>query len=208
MSKSDSRPRWRGLTEEDKKLWDAVSRSVRPFGARPRVPHPLETDLPRGVASKPAKRDVEDETLVAGSERRCAPMEEALGRTRQKPLAPFDQRRARRIATGRLAIDARLDLHGLYQSTARAQLHAFIRACYERDCRTVLVITGKGSTAEADRPFELDRPDRGVLRRNVPLWLSEPDMREMVVSFASAHSRHGGEGALYVQLRRRNRHRV
>jgi DNA-nicking Smr family endonuclease len=164
--------------------------------------------LPSGVAAEP-KPGVERGPPFAACERRSKPMEEPRGgAVRQKPLAPFDQRRARRIATGRLAIDARLDLHGLHQSTARAELRAFIRDCYERDCRTVLVITGKGSTSEADRPFELDGPDRGVLRRNVPLWLSEPEMREMVVSFAAAHSRHGGEGALYVQLRRRNRHRV
>jgi DNA-nicking Smr family endonuclease len=44
--------------------------------------------------------------------------------------------------------------------------------------------------------------ERGVLRRQVPLWLALPDLRSLVVGFEEAHVAHGGEGALYVRLRR------
>jgi DNA-nicking Smr family endonuclease len=46
-------------------------------------------------------------------------------------------------------------------------------------------------------------PRRGVLRRNVPAWLEEPALRSIVLGYTAAGVRHGGEGALYVQLRKR-----
>jgi DNA-nicking Smr family endonuclease len=69
------------------------------------------------------------------------------------------------------------------------------------------VITGKGVPGDVrDQPFQLDgQRERGVLKRHVPLWLTEPEMRAVVVSFTTAHARHGGEGALYIQLRNRLR---
>ena len=44
--------------------------------------------------------------------------------------------------------------------------------------------------------------ERGVLRRQVPQWLSLPEFRALVVGFEEAHIGHGGEGALYVRVRR------
>jgi DNA-nicking Smr family endonuclease len=60
----------------------------------------------------------------------------------------------------------------------------------------VLVITGKGARAQDERG------ERGVLKRQVPLWLKLPEFRAYVVGFEEAHIGHGGEGALYVRLRR------
>lgn len=74
----------------------------------------------------------------------------------------------------------------------------------------VLVITGKGREADEDRhaPFDMfQERDRGVLRRNVPRWLAEPELRSIVVGYTSAHVKHGGDGAFYVQLRNRDKHR-
>lgn len=123
------------------------------------------------------------------------------------PLAQFERKRSRRIAAGRLEIEARLDLHGMRQADAHHSLLGFLRASTARGLSTVLVITGKGGREMEDgnRPFndDVDRPGRGVLRRMVPLWLAEPEMRAMVTSFRSATARHGGEGALYLQLRKR-----
>ena len=44
-----------------------------------------------------------------------------------------------------------------------------------------------------------------MLKRNVPRWLAEPELRSIVVGLTTAAIRHGGDGALYVQLRRRDR---
>jgi DNA-nicking Smr family endonuclease len=103
-----------------------------------------------------------------------------------------------------VAIDARLDLHGMRQRDARVELHAFLRAAQARALKTVLVITGKGDTAaEPDHlAAAFGKPQRGVLRRSVPQWLEEPDLRSVVLSYTSAGTRHGGDGALYVQLRK------
>jgi DNA-nicking Smr family endonuclease len=96
-----------------------------------------------------------------------------------------------RVARGREPIDARFDLHGLTQADAHAALSRFLHAASARGARLVLIITGKGTRSE------------GVLKRQVPLWLALPEFRDLVIGFEEAHAAHGGEGALYVRLRRR-----
>jgi DNA-nicking Smr family endonuclease len=99
-----------------------------------------------------------------------------------------------RIARGKDEIDGRLDLHGLTQSEAHATLLRFLRAASARGARLVLVITGKGARAAEG--------ERGILKRQVPLWLGQPEFRALVIGFEDAHLAHGGEGALYVRVRR------
>jgi DNA-nicking Smr family endonuclease len=107
-------------------------------------------------------------------------------------LAPLGRRLRQRVARGKEAIDGRLDLHGLTQSEAHAALLHFLRKASAREARLVLVITGKGR----------DEGGRGVLRRQVPNWLNLPEFRAFVIGFEEAHMAHGGEGALYVRIRR------
>src|SRR6202012_5248318 len=85
----------------------------------------------------------------------------------------------------------RIDLHGLNHDQARAALTRFIERCVAEDWRAVLVITGKGAQGD------------GVLKRRVPDWLAEPPIRQHVAGVSEAHRRHGGEGALYVALKRK-----
>lgn len=115
------------------------------------------------------------------------------------PAAGLDRRKVRKIASGRVEIEARLDLHGLYQEEAHAALRRFLLASSAAGLRHVLVITGRGSR-RAETGGET-----GVLRRNVPRWLSGPELHPVVIGYSTAHVRHGGEGALYVTLRTRNR---
>ena len=117
------------------------------------------------------------------------------------PIAPPLTRRATRgLARGKQDIDARLDLHGLTQSEAHHVLLRFLRTASSRDARLVLVITGKGAARAAH--FDDSGRERGVLRRQVPQWLSLPEFRAYVIGFEDAHIAHGGEGALYVRVRR------
>lgn len=121
-------------------------------------------------------------------------------------MQPFDARKAKKIAKGRHGIEARLDLHGLRQDDARHRLTAFIRRAADHGLSTVLVITGKGRETEdpyAHFSATLDRTPRGVLRRNVPRWLEEPDLRPLVVSWTTAAIQHGGDGALYIHIRKK-----
>jgi DNA-nicking Smr family endonuclease len=101
-----------------------------------------------------------------------------------------------RVARGKEAIDGRLDLHGLTQNEAHTALLHFLRAATARGARLVLVITGKGGRGDTER---------GVLKRQVPHWLSLPEFRALIVGFEQAHVAHGGEGALYIQVRRTRR---
>ena len=99
--------------------------------------------------------------------------------------------RARRLARARDAVGGRLDLHGLAQDEARAVLMRFLASAQAEGSRAVMVITGRGVQGD------------GVLRKRAPEWLAEPALREVVAGVAEAHRRHGGEGALYVALKRR-----
>jgi DNA-nicking Smr family endonuclease len=105
----------------------------------------------------------------------------------------IEPRRKRRISMSREPISGRLDLHGLTQDQARAAVLAFIRRAYDDGSRAVLIITGKGAMGD------------GVLRRCTPEWLADPAIRPLIAGLSTAERHHGGEGALYVALKRRHR---
>jgi DNA-nicking Smr family endonuclease len=122
-------------------------------------------------------------------------------------LAAFDRKAARRLRQGQIEIEARIDLHGLRQHEAHGALRRFLLSCFARGFRWVLVITGKGGPQRPRDDDGWSAPERGVLRKSVPQWLAEPELRSVVVSFTPAAIPHGGEGALYVQLRNPDRAR-
>ncbi len=116
----------------------------------------------------------------------------------------LDRRTALQLRRGEIGINARIDLHGMIQETAHRTLQQFIRDCYARDLRCVLVITGKGRrSGDHDVPFM--SPEAGILRRMAPVWLSEAPVAGKVVAHSPAIPAHGGAGALYVLLRRRRK---
>jgi DNA-nicking Smr family endonuclease len=106
----------------------------------------------------------------------------------------MERRVRQRLARGLEPIDGSLDLHGKTQAQAHGELLRFLRRSQFEGARFVLVITGKGSRA--------DSSEDGVLKRQVPLWLAQPELRRYVAGLEQAHVRHGGVGALYVRLRR------
>jgi len=186
MSKRDGSRR-RVLSQEERVLWTTVTRSIVPIrdGA---LPAQIEGDAEKPQPVRPAKRTARAE-LPAQAKPVAAP---AL-----TPLAPLGRRMRRSVARGKEAIDARLDLHGLTQAQAHAALLRFLRDASARGARLVLVITGKGAKDLGSLDGE-----RGVLKRQVPQWLALPEFRSLVVGYEDAGIRHGGEGALYVRLRR------
>jgi DNA-nicking Smr family endonuclease len=106
----------------------------------------------------------------------------------------MERRQKQRLGRGIESLDASLDLHAKTQTQAYAELLRFLRRAQSEGARFVLVITGKG--------LRDDSAERGVLKRQVPLWLAQPEFRVHVAGFDQAHMRHGGAGALYVRLRR------
>ncbi|MGI9385272.1 MAG: Smr/MutS family protein, partial [Methyloligellaceae bacterium] len=186
-----------GLSDEDAELWSRVAKTAQPLEkGRDRAVGPAQRETDK--VSKPAV-----ERPVAEPPGRVTAPVKSPGEKTPPPIAPIDRRDKRQLGTGRLSVDARLDLHGLRQEDAHRSLRAFLVRAQAQGHRHVLVITGKGGAApdDEDRPFYEAR-DRGVLKRLVPQWLGEAELRQMVVSFGEAHTRHGGEGALYVRLRR------
>ena len=119
------------------------------------------------------------------------------GKTKPAPrLEPLDRRLKQRLARGSEPIDARIDLHGRTQDEAHAALLRFLRQAQDDGAKFALVITGKGARARDEWS------ERGVLKRQVPLWLKLPEFRVYVVGFEAAHVGHGGEGALYVRIKK------
>ncbi len=177
--------------ETDAELWARVARSARPLRKGPVVPR-VATPKPR---PKPAAKE-------------ASPPPKPATKAVAKPVpAPrgeaLDRQTARKLERGAVAVEARLDLHGMRQREAHAALRKFLKWAVAKDYRHVLVITGKGAKPDARRSFYEDDA-RGVLRQAVPHWLAQPDLASIIVSYAPAPRRLGGEGALYVRLRRRH----
>jgi DNA-nicking Smr family endonuclease len=172
----------RRLSEDEQALWRGFARGVAPLGRG--------AGAALGVASdQPARQAPAQSVRKEHSPEKQAPA-----------LAQFDRRLRQRVARGQAAIDVRLDLHGMTMRRAHAALLHFLAQAQAQNAKLALVVTGKGTSTGMAAASE-----RGVLRRQVPLWLSLPEFRRFIVSFEQAHGSHGGEGALYLHLRRRPR---
>lgn len=199
MSRRERPPQKRlsSPSDEDAALWAHVTRDVTP--ARRLKSRVQQVGIAvAAVPGMPARH------VLPPLQAAPHPVLTAPTPKRSPPLAELEPRAVRRIAKGRDEIEARVDLHGLRQDEAHRMLRSFLMRCHANGLRTVLVITGKGAPRGQinDRPFDLfQNSDRGVLKRNVPRWLTEPDMRAVVAGYTSAHVRHGGEGAIYVRLK-------
>jgi len=180
----------RRLSDDERALWKGFARAITP--------------LQRG---RPATEQSEADAVApsAKSARQESARQQSLRQSPQPikppPLAPFGRRLRQRVARGRETIDARIDLHGMTQSEAHAALLRFLHRAQASDATVALVVTGKGAGKFAPEA----QGGRGVLRQNVPIWLSLPEFRRFVVSFEEAHPSHGGQGALYLRVRRRAR---
>lgn len=207
--------------EDDAALWQAFAQNIDPLDLKGRVPD-IESDLlDEMLRRESAKVDrmggqpdhpavVRKPGGLEGVRKATTEAKQVASQPVNSELNQLDDRQVRRIGSGRSGIDGRIDLHGMRQYEAHGALRVFLFRAVAKGHRMVLVITGKGSSARDasdDRSFgefvNEGALGRGVLRRNVPLWLAEPDLRAIVVGYTTAHIKHGGEGALYVQLRRR-----
>lgn len=173
--------RRRALSQEERALWEAVARHIKPL-KRHRTPKEEPGPRPEAaVANHPAPPTAAPPPPTPRAAKPSVP-----------PLAPLGRRERAKLSRGRSEIEARLDLHGMTQTRAHHALSGFLQRAHQDGLTFVLVITGKGRTGG----------EGGVLRRQVPQWLSLPEFRSLVVGFEEAHVGHGGEGALYVRIRR------
>jgi DNA-nicking Smr family endonuclease len=176
------------LSRSERDLWAFVARQVRPLPGR-FVPEPEPpAPEPAKPAAAPAKQVMRPES--------AAPLH--LRPPAHPPLAPIEKRLVQRVSRGQRPIDGAIDLHGKRQAEAHRALLDFLGRMHRQRATLVLVVTGKG----APDPHPFGDNERGVLRRLVPIWLSELPIRNQILGFEPAPRHHGGEGALYVRLRK------
>ena len=182
-----AKPKRNPLTPEDHALWSEVARSIAPLPGR---------ILPNTIACAPEPAKDPAPHPSHGLPAPSHPKTPAL-----PPLARLEKRTLRALARGSADIEGRIDLHGMRQSEAHGALNAFLHRAHHGGVKLVLVITGKGTRTRES--LDSHGEERGVLRRLVPHWLADPGLRRIVLGYESAARGHGGEGALYVRLRRR-----
>jgi DNA-nicking Smr family endonuclease len=186
--------RRRQLSDEEEALWAGFTRSIKPLkSVKPVAKASSKSAATPSVASTPTPSQPRSHPVTPRETPRPAP---------SPPLAPLGRRLKQRVARGREPIDARLDLHGMTQQQAHAALLRFLHRAQASGAKTTLVVTGKGLRKSSSGDGRDADYKPGVLKRQVPMWLALPEFRLLVVGFDDAHVGHGGEGALYVRLRR------
>ncbi len=167
------------MTDEDRVLWTLVARSAKPLKGRKAA----EAEIPAAPDDRmPAASAMAAQAAPAIA----APKRQVVGHVIDRPTLE-------KLSRGKLPIEGRVDLHGMTQSEAHALLLSFLQRAHSNGVRYVLIITGKGFSSGGD----------GILRRQVPAWLSTPAFRALVSSHDVSARNHGGDGALYVRLRRK-----
>jgi len=187
-----SRKKSRGLTPEDRELWDRVARQANPMHPKKPVPSVPEIFEPKSIQPKPI-------SPFRVGEKRTATAVPPIPKP-QAPQVRMDAKAFGNLKRGKLKPEARIDLHGMTVARAHGVLTTFIQDASARGLRLVLVITGKGKDRDDGGPIPTPR---GVLRHNVPQWLGLPPLSLLVLQVQQSHIRHGGEGAFYVYLKRR-----
>jgi len=186
-----------GLTEDDRRIWARVSGSVTPPRTRKAArvtPGASLPDEPLKPGTIRAPRPPGPVKPVVSTKARTPVQTVSIHTLVTMPRAvpeELEPRRQRRLSRERDPIEASIDLHGFGRFEAEDQLRAFLMSCQARGLRAVLVVTGQG------------RRGGGIIRASVHEWLQGHALRGVVSGFAMAHRRHGGDGAIYVTLKRR-----
>lgn len=184
------------MSPDDRRLWARVTRTVAAADpvrrGRLAPPDPAPLAAPPSAegktrAARPAPRTPAASPVVAPAP---TPARAAAQPVHRGPAEVLEPRRKRRLVRERDPIEAKLDLHGHGRFQAEDALIAFLMQAQARGYRAVLVVTGQG------------RRGGGVIRASIHDWLTGPALQPVVSGFAPAHRRHGGDGALYVTLRR------
>lgn len=175
----------RHLSPDDAALWTALTRSVRPIRPHGRVMPALPTQ-PVAVTPKTG--------LTPPLRQKPTPAPVAV----RTPAAVLDTGWEKRIRGGTISPDMSIDLHGHSLSAAHVRLNQAIASALARDARVLLVVTGKPPKNAADGASR-----RGAIRGEIGHWIETSPYADRIASVRIAHPRHGGDGALYLVLRRK-----
>lgn len=188
----------RHLSSDERALWDQVAKRTVPM--KPEI----RTNAPQEIGkTKPAKASIPIDNFQMGAKAAPStsfnPKPTVGAQLRSAPLQ-MDNKSFGKMTRGKLKPEGRIDLHGMTMAEAHPELVAFVLGAHAVGKRLVLVITGKGRINDDYGPIPARR---GILRHQVPQWLSLPPLSSAVLQVTPAHIRHGGDGAYYVYLRRR-----
>ncbi len=191
----------RNLSPEEEVLWSSVAKTTAPL--RKERPTLLEPAKPTAKKRAPARFVPPTFEIGQGvgavAQTRVDLAPDVAHRVASASLS-MDKKTFKKLSRGRMAPEARIDLHGLVMADAQPALIGFIMSSHASGLRLVLVITGKGRSGKDGGGPVPER--RGILRDQVPQWLSMAPCRSVVLQVAQAHASHGGGGAYYVYLRR------
>ena len=107
----------------------------------------------------------------------------------------------KKIYKGKIKIERTLDLHGFSLIESEDKVNDFIKSCYEKDFKLVLIITGKGQRLTVEDGWR----GTGKLKENLPIWLKNPINSKRIVWFDTAPKNKGGDGAFVVYLKRKSK---
>ncbi|PTV95246.1 DNA-nicking Smr family endonuclease [Rhodobacter aestuarii] len=196
--------RRRLLSAEEREVWEKVAATTHSMHKRAPISAETEPEPAEKHGHHPPKKPrFEMKDFQIGP---SAPdlgwrvdMAPSLSEQLHRQPVVMDRKTHRNMTRGKLEPEAKIDLHGMTMAQAHPALIRFVMQSRDRDCRLILVITGKGKRGLDDGPI----PQRqGVLRHQVPQWLRLPPLGTVVMQVTEAHLKHGGSGAYYVYLRR------
>ncbi|HEY7608985.1 MAG TPA: Smr/MutS family protein [Alphaproteobacteria bacterium] len=209
--------------DDGERLWQKLAAGVKPLGetkhkkhARP-LPSPLEREVPKrsfGGGGKSEQATGGENPLRPALRAGHLPLKGGGKKEGPPPLVPgqlagLDRRSGERLRKGQMPVEAELDLHGMTQEAAHAAVLRFVETQHAAGKRCVLIVTGKGGKSAG--PFQPKAvpgrltfgSGRGVLKEALPRWLNEPRLRAHIIAVSPASRAHGGEGAVYVLLKRK-----
>lgn len=167
---------------DDEILWQEVTSGVQKLKTAPRV----------HTAKTLKKRASKEKTLTV-------PFDKNFSHTPSlNTKADIDKQTLKRFKKEEFGIEALLDLHGFTVDAAFSAVKRFIISSYNQNKRAVMIITGKGLPHKEQDIYEA----KGSLKKSVPLWLQSDELKNLILTFIHPSPKLGGEGALYILLRR------
>lgn len=186
---------------EDGALWEHVTSSVTPLKGKRKTAN--NADKAASTKTPEAKKTATPKAAAKAKPQPVATPQRSTRDVASKPALPvapattrssggFDRSTETKLRKGQLAIEGKIDLHGMTQDEAYRALQRFVTRAHAQHKRTVLVITGKGRVSQGG----------GVLRRLLPMWVAEADLKSCVLACTPAAIKDGGDGAFYLRLRK------
>ena len=189
----------RRLKPDELELWNSVARTATPH-VKPRKTAPDAKPKPPSVHVS-SKKPIPEFTIGVDSQtREFRDIAPSLSERLHTAPVRMDSKSFKNMKRGKLKPEARIDLHGMTVAQAHPALTSFVMRAHSGGKRLVLVITGKGGKRNEEWPVAPQR--MGALKRQVPIWLTQAPLSQVVMQVTEAHIRHGGTGAYYVYLRR------